>query len=212
MSVQNISENLKHLIKLHDGISILELSKKTQIPQPTLHHILSGETKKPRAQALEALATFFCISIDQLVGTLPLPTIPSALKENLKISTVPVIDWIELKNWPHEINKNGFLKEIIIDQKISQNSFALIMKDSSLEPLIPEKSMLIFDAEKIPKDRDFVVVYISHSDTISFNRLFIDGKEFYLKQNRLDGSSEFLKLNLETDHIMATLIEVRLHF
>jgi len=50
MSEQALSNNLKYLIKLHDGISILELAKKTRIPQPTLHHILNAETKKPRKQ------------------------------------------------------------------------------------------------------------------------------------------------------------------
>jgi len=211
MTEQVVSENLKRLIKLHDGISLLELSKRTQIPQPTLHHILNGETKKPRKQALEALANFFSISINQLTGANPLPKIPDALKENLKISTVPVIGWEMIKNYSYEKNNETQFKEIILDKQIDVNSFALIMQDASMEPVIPEKSLLIFDAGKKPKDRDFVIALFMQEGLIVFNRLFIDGNEFYIKQNQQGGDAQLRKL-IPPNKIIATLIEVRLQF
>lgn len=208
MSEQTVSENLQHLIKLHNGISILELSKRTQIPQPTLHHILNGQTKKPRKQALEALAKFFSITVEQLTGTHSLPKIPFALKENLKISTVPIIDWNMIKN----DEKKTSPKEIILDKKVGEKSFAAIMPDTSMEPLFPENSLLVFDSDKKCKDRDFVVTLLAHNNEVVFNRIFIDDSEYFIKHNTPNSESKLLKLNLLEDKIIATLIEARMQF
>jgi SOS-response transcriptional repressor LexA len=208
-----LSENLQYLMKIHGGLSISELARQTQLPQPTLHHILNGSTKKPRKEALNALAKFFSISVAQLVGTLPLlPTIPDAIKDSLKITTIPIIDWEMVKIWPKTNgNKSSSDKEIILDRQVDKNSFALLMRDSSMEPMFTEKSILIFDPAKKTKDRDFSIVYLS-SNEIMFNRLLIDGSGYYIKQDQKNGNAQLIKLKLDTDIIIATLIEVRLQF
>src|SRR5579863_6988609 len=65
-SVENLTDNLRHLMQLKD-ISEAALARKTAIPQPTLHKILAGKTNDPRASTLKALADFFEISIDELL-------------------------------------------------------------------------------------------------------------------------------------------------
>ncbi|MBA3661049.1 MAG: LexA family transcriptional regulator [Gammaproteobacteria bacterium] len=212
MSKQTLSENLKYLIKLHNGVSILELAKRTQIPQPTLHHILNGETKKPRNHALEALANFFSISVDQLIGITPLPIIPNALKNSLKISTVPIIEWEMIKHWPQKNMHSHHYKEIILDKKVDRNSFAIIMKDSQMEPMFPEKSVLLFDPSKTPRDRDYAIVCLAKNNLIILNRLFIDGSIYYIKQDQEDGNAQLTKLKQDQDKVIAILFEVRLQF
>lgn len=213
MSQQTISDNLQRLLKLHGDLSLSELARETQIPQPTLHHIIEGKTKKPRRQALEALARFFSISIPQLTGSIPLtPNIPDAIKESLKISIVPLIDWSQARNW--ESDKNDLFKfdKIILEKEIDKNAFALQLNDSRMEPLFQEKSILIFDPSRTVKERDFVLVYLSRSDLITLNRLFIDNKHFYIKQEMKNGDAGLIKLNLSNDKIIATLVEARLAF
>ncbi|OGT38580.1 MAG: transcriptional regulator [Gammaproteobacteria bacterium RIFCSPHIGHO2_12_FULL_37_14] len=213
MSEQPISNTLLRLIKLHGDLSLSDLARETQIPQPTLHHILDGKTKKPRRQALEALANFFSISIPQLIGVAPLSTMMSeTIKNTLKISTVPLIDWSLTRNWEREKCNLAKFDEIILEKQVDKNAFAIRMKDSTMEPLFHEKSLLIFDPSKKPKERDFVLVYISKNDAIIFNRLFIDGEKFYLKQEKTNGDAELIKINLKIDKIIATLIEARLQF
>ena len=207
MTEQSIGENLQRLLKLHGDLSLSDLARETQIPQPTLHHIIEGKTKKPRRQALEALANFFSISVPQLTGAIPLsPTIPDAIKDTLKISTVPLIDWSLAKDWNRDKNDLTKFDEVILDKQVDKNVFALQLQDSSMEPLFQEKSILIFDPSKKANERDFVLVYLSKSDTIQFNRLFIDGKNLYLKQEKKDGNAELIKLSIPKDHIVATLI------
>lgn len=213
MAIQSVGKNLQKLLRVRGDLSLSDLARETQIPQPTLHHILEGKTKKPRRQALEALANFFSISIPQLTGTIPLSlTIPDVIKDTLKISTVPLIDWAHIKNWSRGKRNITKCNEIMLDKKIDKNAFAVQLQDSSMEPLFQEKSILIFDPSKKANERDFVMVYLSKLDVVRFNRLFIDGKNFYIKQEKKDGHAELIKLTSPNDYIIATLIEARLQF
>ena len=205
--------NLQQLIRIHGNPSVSDLARLTNIPQPTLHHILSGATKNPRRKSLEALANFFSISTKQLIGEEPLPNvIPDIVKENLHIRTIPIIQWNMLINWPPEDVKNLHLKEVVLDKKVADNSFALVVQDSLMEPVFPQNALLIFDGGKNPIDRDFVIAHDSRDNSILFNRLFIDANQTYIKQNLTDGNAKLIKLDLDTDQIIGTLIEVRIQF
>lgn len=212
--MKNISEILQELIKSHKSrLSISELSRQTKIPQPTLSHILKGTTKNPRNEVLNSLAQFFSISVPQLMGELPLnQSIPQSLKESLKISTIPIIDWNDLKNW--HTNYSSFIpaKEIILDNQIDKKSFALKVTDFALEPLFPKNSLLIFDGGRNIQDREFAVIYFSKTDKLAFNRIFIEKNDVYLKQDQADGNAQLIKLDLNYDKIMGILVESRMKY
>ena len=210
MSEMVLSTNLKQLMRIHENLSVSDLARETCIPQPTLHHILSGATKKPRKQLLDTLANFFSVSADQLLSQESLPNIiPDTVKENLKISTVPIIKWEQLKVWPQENNGS---KEILLDRKVSQNSFAVLTEDNSFEPTFPNGSLLIFDFTDDYTDRDFVIVHMADSDSILFNRVFTDGAINYLKQKLNDGDMKLIKIDSSKDKIIGKLIEVRIQY
>lgn len=213
MADMTLSDNLQQLMRIHGNISVSELARLTGIPQPTIHHILTGSTRNPRKKALEELSRYFSVSIDELTGQEPLPAvIPEAVKENLQISTIPVIKWESLKEWPLEITETQETQEILIDKKIDKYSFALIMPDSSMEPLFQQNSVLIFDAGKTPRDRDFVIAYLSKEGIVAFNRLFIENNTSYLRQVLDDGSLKLTKLDETNDRILGTLIEARIQY
>ncbi len=200
-------------MRIHGNISVSELARLTGIPQPTIHHILTGSTRNPRKKALEELSRYFSVSINELIGQEPLPAvIPDAVKENLQISTIPVIEWESLKKWPSETIKTQDTQEILIDKKIDKNSFALVIPDASMEPLFQQNSLLIFDSGKTPKDRDFVIVYLAKEELVAFNRLFIENNTFYLRQGLEDGSIKLTKLDKPNDQILGTLIEARIQY
>ena len=210
MSEMVLSTNLKQLMRIHENLSVSDLARETAIPQPTLHHILSGATQKPRKQLLETLANFFSVSTEQLLTKDKLPNIiPKKVKENLKINTIPIIQWETLKNWPTETNGH---KEILLDKKASKNSFALIIENNLLEPTFPQGSLLIFDFTNAPNDRDFIIVHMVENDSILFNRFFIDNSECYIKQDLHDGNATLIKIDLKKDKIIGKLIEVRIQY
>ncbi|KTD66774.1 HTH-type transcriptional regulator [Legionella steelei] len=213
MTTMTLSNNLQHLMRIHGNISVSELARLTGLPQPTIHHILSGSTKNPRKKALEELSNFFSVSVNELTGLETLPAvIPDVIKEDLQISTIPIIEWDSLKTWPLEANKIHDKQEILINQKIAKNSFALIMPDDSMEPLFQKNSLLIFDSGKNPKDRDFVIVNLSKEGVVLFNRLFSENNILYLRQNMEDGSLKLTRLDHSNDHILGTLIEARIQY
>lgn len=49
-----------------------ELSRLTDVHQPTIHRILTGESRDPRTATLQPLADYFRVSIAQLRGESPL--------------------------------------------------------------------------------------------------------------------------------------------
>lgn len=213
MVKMNLNNNLQQLMKIHGNISVSELARLTNIPQPTIHHILKGATKNPRKKALEALSEFFSVSIEQLMNKEPLPNIiPDIIKEDLQLKTIPIIQWDMLVTWPPQDLRNLQLKEIVLNKPVANNSFALIMQNESAELQFPENSLLIFDSGKNPKDRDFVIVYMRKENNILFNRLFIDNGVPYIKQHLSDGDFKLTKLDTDNDRIIGTLIEVRIEY
>jgi len=208
----DLCSNLQQLMRIHGNLSVSDLARLTDVPQPTRHHILMGATRNPRKKSLEALSTFFSVSTEQLKGNEPLPNIiPKIIQEDLKISTIPIIAWDMLKEWPIPTESLG-LKEILLDKTVADHSFGLVVQDSSLEPLFPQNALLIFDFGKKPLDRDFVIVKLEQNEDTLFNRLFTDNHGSYIKQELEDGNAKLIKLDQQTTRIIGTLIEVRIQF
>jgi SOS-response transcriptional repressor LexA len=208
-----IHDNLRYLLKLHDELTISELARQTQIPQPTLHHLLNGTTKRPRRRVLERLASFFSISIPQLTGLIPLnQSITESIKRSLKLSTIPIIEWGMLANWPEVDKTSKNFTQILLDRQVGENSFALIMKDSMREPLFPENSILVFDPTKIPKDRDYIMIWLLDTNSVVFSRLYMENQESFIKQDQSDSNMNLIKIKSDLDRVIGTLIEVRLKF
>lgn len=206
-----LSNNLQQLMRIHGNTSVSELARLTGIPQPTIHHILTGSTKNPRKKALEELSRFFSISIEQLIGQEPLPTIiPDGVKKDLQISAIPIVEWNVLKNWPASKADIQDNQEILLNKTIANDSFALIIPDDSMLPRFQQKTLLIFDSGKTPKDRDFVIVHLSKDNKIDFNRLFYENNSFYLRHDLGDGNLQLTKLDPSYDRILGVLIEERI--
>ncbi|RUR14241.1 LexA family transcriptional regulator [Legionella sp. km772] len=211
MTELSLSGNLHQLMRIHGNISVSELARLTGLPQPTIHHILTGSTKNPRKKALEELSRFFSVSVEQLIGLEPLPaTIPDAIKKDLQISTIPITEWEQLKNWPTSKTNIQEGQEILLNRKVADNSFALVIPDESMLPRFQQNTLLIFDSGKTPKDRDFVIVHLSKSNAIAFNRLFFDNNELYLRHDLVDGNLQLTKLDPAHDRILGVLIEERI--
>lgn len=77
-----LSKNLRYLMDIK-YLSEIDLARLAKIPQPTIHHILSGFTKKPRRKTLETIANALSVSINELIGLEKLPTQKSSFEENL---------------------------------------------------------------------------------------------------------------------------------
>ncbi len=93
--MENISTVLTHLMS-EKGISSAELARKTGVTQPVIYRLMTGETVNPQILTLKPIAHFFGVSLEQLLGAVPLNN-QSALNDvllhsiNTKLSTVKTV-------------------------------------------------------------------------------------------------------------------------
>lgn len=170
---QRLAETLRLLMRNHSNISQAELARQTDIPPPTLHKILSGQTSDPRISTLITLASFFNVGLDQLTGLTPLDDAQQSSQPSIAI---PVLDWQNVIKYPKlltEIHANNWDNWTTVE-KNSTNSFALISKPS-MEPLFPRGSILIVNPEQRPRDGDYVVVFYDNTDEATLREITIDG-------------------------------------
>lgn len=71
LNMRDKTLNIKYVLSglLSDsGISESELGRKINIPRATINRLIAGHTPDPRASTLNAIAAYFNISIEQLLG------------------------------------------------------------------------------------------------------------------------------------------------
>ena len=204
----NLSKTLKRLL-FEKQMKPIDLARELDIPQPTIHRLVTGKSTRPYKSSLEPIADYFSISVDQLVGEKTLP----ATTNNI-INTAPSIQSIPIMSWKNAgttttspVNK----QHVITTTHCNDQCFALIQADYSMEPLFPKSSILLFDPTRLPDDRSYVLVKVHHADTPIFRQILIDVDNQYLKP--LNGDAEIYKMRVlgENDAIIACLFESRLN-
>lgn len=190
-----------------------ELAREVQMPTPTIHRLVTGKSTRPYRSSLEPIANYFHISVDQLIGNEPLtaswPTSSNnALSpEPSSIKLAPLLDWDHLS----DLNKaSEFAKKFVpIVGNVSKDCFSLLMPDHSMEPLFPEQTILIFDPDKKPYDRSYVLIQLEEVSVPIFRQLLIDIDKRYLKPLNHELSTYKMRLLGSKDIILATLFESR---
>lgn len=202
-SISITSAVIKELMQ-SEGLTEAELSRRTNLPQTTLHRILTGETSSPRGKSLQAIANYFSLSINELLTS---PTPASAKNKQYKIR---ILDWS--KGCLGNIESAITAKTVITDADVSQASFALHMNDSSMDMQFPQGSLLIFDPQRKPNDRCFVLAYTDKEETYFFRQLVCSGSERYLKSLSPDLASVPLRKLEKKDKILGVLVQTKIEY
>jgi SOS-response transcriptional repressor LexA len=204
-----ISNVLNHLINVN-GISEAALGRKIGVPRATINRLVSGKTPDPRASTLEAIAGFFGITIDQLLGKQPLIGVRQENRPSTSVDHwIPVIAWEQACHWQEVISgikPDTHYNWILTDPNIDGGSFAMILKGESMSPQFYEDTVLIVDINKIPKNRDFVMAYCHDNQEILFRQLIIDGSYRFLKP--INAMFPTLQLK-ESDQIIGLVVQSR---
>lgn len=167
-----LAANLRQLL-LAKNISEAELARQTNVPQPTLHKILSGKTSDPRASTLKSLADFFNTTIDDLMTG---ENAKIHTKQSGNIQSIAVITWDDCHHYKKKLAKltPENWNQWIVTEFISVNAFALKSKPS-MEPKFPKGSILIIDPDITPEDGDLVIAHYGDTATTTIRELSIDG-------------------------------------
>lgn len=206
----NLGSKLKKLL-FDKGMKPIDLAREVNMPPPTIHRLITGKSTRPYKSSLKPIADFFSISVDELTGDIPPLALDSPDEKtinNLLKTThyLPIIPWEKLKDGKTDKN---MVENIPFVGIISSESFATRLNDSSMEPLFPRGSMLLFDSKKTFKDRSFVLVQLQETDAPVFRQLIIDLDQKYLKPLNPDLNAFKMRLLGENDNIIATLVEAR---
>ena len=179
---------ISHIIKklmFDKQLRTNELARLTNIPQPTLHRLVEGETINPNISVIKALADFFSLTTAQLLGNEPILWLPP-------LNKIPILKWNELYNWISSNREKKFSSQIIYTEApIGINAFAVVMNDSSMEPNFPKNTILIFDQDKPISDKCFALVQSKQAnDGVIFRQLLFDNNQIILVPLSL-GINEF---------------------
>lgn len=189
---------------LNDGLTEAELSRRTNLPQTTLHRILTGETASPRGKSLQAIANYFRLSINDLL------TSPDSVSSKNQQHKVRILDW---SNGCLSNTEDAMTSETVLtDADVSKSSFALRMNDSSMDLQFPEGSLLIFDPQRKPQDRCFALVFAEKEDTYFFRQLLCSGSDRYLKSLSPDLASVPLRKLEKNDKVIGVLVQAKMEY
>lgn len=188
-----------------EGLTEAELSRRTNLPQATLHRILTGETSSPRGKSLQAIANYFRLSIDELLGSFG--TVSTTDNRQYKVR---ILDW----DRGHLDNLEGVIatQTVMTDVAVSGSSFALRMNDSSMDMQFPQGTLLIFDPQRKVADRCFVLAFVKKNAMYYFRQLVISGSERYLKSLSPDLAGIPLQKLEKDDAICGVLVQTKMEY
>jgi SOS-response transcriptional repressor LexA len=210
-----LSSILKKLL-FEKNMKPIDLARELELPQPTIHRLVTGKSTRPYKSSLEPIADYFDISVDQLIGEEPLladwqpKKVNASALQNIVIKTVPLIAWqgiTDLSTARHQAKK-----QIAITGNISDQCFAILMNDHAMEPLFTKGTILIFDPHKKSVDRSYVLVKLANKEQFIFRQLLVDIDQQYLKPLNPDTAIYKMRLLNSDDTIIATLFESRTNF
>ncbi len=194
-------------------VSEAELARRTKIPQPTLHRILSGSTKSPRGASLAPLANFFSVTINQLLGEDPLPAnrIPGTYNPRIQgWKPVPLINMKDAARWSElQSEISNWDKWVSTDVAVGETAFGVLVQGNSMSPRFEEGTILIVEPQREPKDRDFVIGVVENQSTAVFKQILIDGEERYLKSLNDDYRTVVMQNNSK---VIGCVVQARTDF
>lgn len=187
-----------------------ELARQAHLPIPTVHRLVTGKSTRPYSSSLKPIADYFSLEIEQLIGERPIPNWESKNSinnlANERIKTIPIIAWKDIANIREAKEKS---EHVVFTVNTNNDCFALIMHDHSMEPLFPKNTILIFDPNKEPTDRSYILVKLTSGLPPVFRQILIDIDQRYIKSLNHDFKEQMRLLN-QNDVIIASLLESRI--
>lgn len=196
-----VQENLKKLMIADGKLSEGELSRKTGVPQSTIHRLLNGQIKESKPSTLKPIAGYFGLTLAQLQGEEPIPAarqtklamkhLMDGVKQLQYLGTparlIPLVAWEQAVNWKeicktyHHDSSNGW---VATNKNVGPYAFGLIIQGNSMTathgPSFEDGCEIVVDPERKPIHHDFVVVKQADKSSAILRQLSIEGGEHIL--------------------------------
>ena len=185
IKINHLASRLKHLMRLHNNISVAQLARATKLPQPTVHRLIAGHTEDPRLSTLKILVSYFNVTLDYLAdNSLVFPRAKSNLIQSDTIKLIPIIDWHNLVFFVHDNEKfleaNNKTDWIGTELPLKKHAFALYSQPCWKQHFEIGTLLLVNPASSL-RDGNLILIR------------FIKENEFALRKITIDGNSKILE-------------------
>lgn len=170
-----LAQTLDALINRDNKLSPAALARKLGIPTNKITRILNGDVTDPKASTLLQIASYFGITIEQLMGLESI--IPQGQpRELISSQQVPIF---EISNYGDQQAPKEWYRWS--ENTIDGDYYALSVDTDLYEPTFPLNSLLIINPDLKPEDRSFVVIRTKNKPShCSIKKYVIDGDQTYL--------------------------------
>lgn len=180
-NVSELSQVLSHLLKVSGNISGTELARRVDLPSATVNRLITGSVQDPRISTLKAIAKYFNIGFDQLLGYSPLPKQFSLAHNRFAYSfQMPVFELHQIHN---KLDKDDEAEARITwqsnDNYQQSELFAIKLEQANFEPIFLKGSTLIVNRNLSPQINDYVVISIQGKEA-TIRKYYTESGETYL--------------------------------
>lgn len=171
---------LARLMREHD-ISQNELARLTNVPQPTIQRIISGESKEPRRSNLAKLAAYFGVTVAYLTAGFDNGRIANEAPEIRRVMIInwkDIVDWIDNPRRDEPPDNSTYTHATV---PLSAAAFALTVSDDSMAGEFLPGTVIICDPSKAPTSGNYVIARETAASLPTFKQYIIDGARSYLK-------------------------------
>ena len=163
------------------NINNSQLSEKTGVPVAAIACMCSAESSNPTVMSLRSIASYFGISISQLLGDEPL-SMESSLHRLSNLTQVPLISCHHVDAFLQNksIEPDLIQRWVSVDLPVSQASFCLKVQEWRLAQSCGNEAMIVVDPNVTPVSMDYVLVRSEDDATVFVQRVMFDGDSAYL--------------------------------
>lgn len=179
--MSELSQVLSHLLKVSGNLSGTELARRVELPSATVNRLITGTVQDPRISTLKAIAKYFNISFDQLLGYAPLPKQFNLAHNRFAYSfQMPVFELHQIHNkLDSDDEAAGRITWQSNDNYEQEQLFAIKLEQANFEPIFLKGSTLIAHRGLAPQINDYVLVSIQGKEA-TIRRYYTESGETYL--------------------------------
>lgn len=161
------------------------LGKMFGVSQKAANKWLEG-ISLPDTMRIAVIADLLKVNVEWLTyGTGPINSEPLPGKDGSRWRRVPLITWEQAGRF-EKFNLNTAEQWTWSDVESGPRTYALVVKDDSMQPRYEPGATLIIDYDHAPKHRSIVIFRWKKTGDVSCAQLLIDGPNRYLKPHNPD--------------------------